>query len=117
MRNCNNDFILNVQTNKKCNRCDKDYECAIKFFKDPCWLICEIDAQTEAHIESLPKSIMLNKKLYNLLCATYHDGIAHFKAIFLLNNKFYVVDDRNSTHINEEIPMHSITTCFYYLSQ
>ena len=63
MRNCNNDFILNKQTNKKCNRCDKDYECAIKFFKDLCCLICEIDAQTEAYIESLTKSVMLKQKL------------------------------------------------------
>ena len=77
-----------------CRSCNSEMDKELQFkYEEPCWLVCEISPRLKLTADLLPTQIKLNQKEYKLLCATYNTGASHFVGIFILNNKYYVVDD------------------------
>ena len=112
-----NKLVLNIQTKSLCPSCGFEVNRKVNFVNgEPCWLICEIDAELRVSVSSLPRKLSLNRREYKLLCATYNSN-AHFIGIFLLNNKFYIVNDLNPQNIQEGCPKRKLTNCFYYSSK
>jgi hypothetical protein len=52
-------------------------------------------------------------KNYKLLTATIHLN-SHFRAVFYLNNEFFLIDDLNPTKITKKLPKLKVGTCFFY---
>ena len=73
----------------------------------------------QIHFTSLPSSIHIDNKKFNLLCFTFeslHNNIKHFKSIFFLQNTFYLVDDLFPSRLTTKLPKSiNISYCLYYL--
>ena len=98
-----------------CIHCGNIYVQNSNFIDLPPFLTIDINHETIIDIQKLPKDLKVNNHYYKLLCATFKATRLHFKAIFLLDNEFYLVDDLNSDILTKNIPRHSIDVCFYYL--
>ncbi len=111
-----NEIVLNVTEKFTCRSCNIEMDKELEFkYKEPCWLVCEISPRLKLSADLLPTHVKLNQKEYKLLCATYNTGASHFVGIFILNNKYYVVDDLEPNSTFERCPKNHISMCFYYL--
>ena len=96
-----------IQQNKpKCNtKCGKCSWQEIMFDNDPIWLVNEVLKEEEKSISFLDnqKNLKFNEKLsYRLLCVydlkkNVIEELNHFRGIFFLNSKYYLVDDMISS--------------------
>jgi hypothetical protein len=107
--------VLNIQSFKTCKRCKIALDVKFEFLSNPCWLILEIAAGINLSIVELPRSFKLNSNEYHLLCATFYIvGRKHFKAVFFINEIFYMVDDLKPNELKRQTPKNKVLTCFYY---
>jgi hypothetical protein len=79
------------------------------------WLVCEISPLLKFTADLLPTHVKINQKEHKLLFATFNFGACHFVGIFILNNKYYVVDDLEPNITFKTCPKNHISMCFYYL--
>ncbi len=109
-----NNTILNVHLNKICNKCEGNVDNKSNLLHNPGWLLVESGHKQHLKVCELPRSLSFNNQIYNLLCATFCNS-SHFRAVFYLNNIYFLVDDLKHTEITDQIPNHKIVTSFYYL--
>ena len=110
-------LILYIQESDYCYKCNSIIEKKINFVNnDPCWLICEIDTHLELTYDVLPKIIFFNNINYKLLCCTFNVENNHFRSIFYINKKCYLIDDMNAHYVSiiTGEMKNKIVTCFYY---
>jgi hypothetical protein len=85
---------------------------------EPAFLYCETfykDNTANLKCNQLPRYIEINDLNYKLLLAQIKIG-EHFKGIFLLNEKFYLIDDLQHKNRRLRVPKeHKIVSCLYYL--
>lgn len=102
---------------RSCYVCKRqDLEFFHKFLYTPRWLFIDTMITSNFSVYDLPKTIAFGQSKYLLLCATFFKS-GHFRGIFFINSKFYLVDDLHSKHVSSNIPMHTISWCFYYLTE
>ncbi len=102
--------------NKICNRCE-----SIMLIISQNFFIIQVGISwigSQATFESIwaTKSLSFNNQIYNLLCATFCHR-SHFRAVFYLNNIYFLVDVLKHTKKIDQIPNRRIFTIFYYLAQ
>ena len=89
------------------------FECI--FENPPPWLFIQTYKTKAIYVNELPKLLTINDLNYQILCVTIHTKTPeHFRSIFYLNSRFYLIDDLKHT-IETKIPVKQIVTCFYYL--
>jgi hypothetical protein len=101
-------------TNKNvCRTCKKKKNVELSnFIYNPPWIFVQTN-ESEIYVNEIPKILLIGVKNYQFLCATIHSK-NHFRAIFDLNNEFFLIDDLNPSKLNRKIPKLKIVTCFYY---
>ena len=114
-KDSNNNIILNLFLHERCEICDSKLNIQYKFLYQPCWLFIESSPKEGLTVFDIPKKLSLDGKNFYLLCATFNSE-AHFRAIFLINDEYLLVDDMKNKHLNHKIPDHKIVTSFYYLN-
>ena len=121
-------FINLIKKYVICSKCDLRKTGQISFIHDPIWIMIESDPDHNANnydIKKLPVHLQFNKTAkYILLCIYVHEKISdldnndirHFKAIFYLNSKYYLVDDMSNSC--NEIKMSSYAfNCYIYYKE
>ena len=102
---------------EKCKICGTKIKLECKLRQDPLWIFVQTIQNEAIYANDLPKSIKIGDKIYQLLCATFHeDNPAHFTSVFYLNGSFVFVDDLNEKEYSTKIPKLPIVTSFYYLN-
>lgn len=87
----------------------------IEFSYDPAWLF--IQANGTIYINQLLKFLILDKRCFVFLCTSLHypgETSAHFRAVFYLNDDYYLIDDLNPNNLVKSIPKKNIITAFCY---
>jgi hypothetical protein len=84
----------------------------IQFKNNPPWVFVQTN-DSEIYVQEVPKILTIGLKNYKLLTATIHLN-NHFRAVFYLNNEFFLIDDSNPTKINKKLPKLKVGTCFFY---
>ena len=71
----------------------------------------------DLNLDEVPLCININDKTFKLLyCSIYDSHLEHFRSIFILNSKYYLIDDLKE-NISLSIPVDvNIGKIFYYLS-
>lgn len=98
-----------------CYVCNEKYQEHSRFLMTPPFLIIEVDYKSKIRVDMLPIDLNFNNHAYRFLSCNFKSSSRHFKAIFYLNNKFFLVDDLNNKIMSEIIPRHTVNVCFYYL--
>jgi hypothetical protein len=114
--NMNLTFSLNEVRN--CCFCNCDKNVIKKFHHTPCWLFIQNLIRTNQQkltAYDLPSEIFFDDHKYLFFMCTYLVG-AHFKSIIKIQERFYGFDDLNPTILDDFIPKHNVSSCFYYLS-
>jgi len=76
------------------------------------WVFVQTN-DSEIYVQEVPRILPIGLKNYKLLTATIHLN-NHFRAVFYLNNEFFLIDDCNPTKINKKLPKLKVGTCFFY---
>lgn len=110
-------FLVNnkaklYRSENRCRSCQNVKTIRTQFKHNPIWLFVQTNVTDSIFLKHLPKNFVFNNKSFYLLCATIFSE--HFRAIFFLNNEFYLVDDLKSQIIDKHIPDIKITSIFYY---
>lgn len=93
----NDQVTLTVFTNEKCNICNSNINSSIQLQHRANFLLIE-SSDTNIKIYELPSRLNINDRIFKFLCTTFNQN-NHFKSIFKLNKKFYLVDDLDQTVI------------------
>ncbi|CAF0948692.1 unnamed protein product [Brachionus calyciflorus] len=91
----NNNVRLYSGYTENCEKGGGNILTEIRFTVHPTFLLIQ-SANNNIFIHEIPKKIKVNGFSFRLLCTTFHKR-AHFVAIYLLNNNFYIVDDLNKS--------------------
>ena len=67
-------------------------------------------------VDDLPDEIYVDGNEFKFLCCTIHSQ-KHFRSIFYIDKKLYLIDDLDNRNVNKRIPSHSFQTAFYYLAE
>jgi hypothetical protein len=100
----------------ECRECGSEDFKEYVFTSTPAFLIVENLFNIPIMNTDIPRFFELKGVKYSLLCATFHD-IDHYRAIFLLNNRFYLVDDLKPTNFKDKLPSHCISSSFYIIAE
>jgi hypothetical protein len=96
----------------KCDiKLNKSYEFSIE---NPPWLLIDTEPDSTLRYNSLPSFLNVSNRSYQFICCTIHHGI-HFRAIFHLNNKDFLVDDLYPDTLKESTPRDRINVSIYFL--
>lgn len=99
----------------ECGYCNRKVPAKFKFDKMPPFCTIENTFNLPISMNQLQREILIDGTIYSLLCGIFYvDTNKHFKAIFNLNSKFYLVDDLKPTFLQSRIPTHTIETAIYY---
>ena len=119
---------LTVLTNENCNLCSRKINATISLQHHTNFLIIE-SSELNIRVYDLPENLNINGNEYTFLCTPFNEN-AHFKSIFKLNKKFYLVDDLDQSIIflteldqksidkeqfNNKYGLISTSTSLYYL--
>jgi hypothetical protein len=116
-----NDIIEMYYTYRdKCNKCRIRVSHSILFHNYPQFLFIE-SIYNNIFFDEIPKQINIENSVFKLLCVTTHK-MDHFKAIFNLFNREYLIDDLGPL-ISEltiqrqrnDVRNSPVTVSFYYL--
>jgi len=111
----NGEVKLDLENNEFCSVCDiklnKSYEFSIE---NPPWLLIDTEPDSTLRYNSLPSILNVSNRSYQFICCTIHHGI-HFRAIFHLNNKDFLVDDLYPDTLKESTPRDRINVSIYFL--
>ena len=111
------------ETNLSFNRSTLCEKCLVisdsKFTSIPAFILVEIDHYNEIDnkilISDIPLCFSFNNVTFKFLFATiFNESSEHYRAIFRLNNSFYLVDDLSKSL--KKIPInYELCSVFYYL--
>ena len=104
---------LEYTCHANCNSCKNKILLDINFLFDPPWIFIQTNLKMPIYVNELTKSLVFGNKSYQFLSATIYSK-KHFRAIFSLNNSFYLFDDLSKT-ISQKIPKIKVVTSFYFL--
>jgi hypothetical protein len=111
----NNNVSLTFSNKINCSVCLKKVVFECYFENHPPWLFIQTYKTKAIYVNELPKLLTFKDKTYQILCATVHTKTPqHFRSIFYLNSRFYLIDDLKQK-IETKIPVKKVVTCFYYL--
>ena len=96
-----------------CRNCRSNVNAQFFQFKNnPPWVFVQTN-DSEIYVQEVPKILTIGLKNYKLLTATIHLN-NHFRAVFYLNNEFFLIDDLNPTKITKKLPKLKEGSCFFY---
>jgi hypothetical protein len=107
-----------------CRKCQNSVKSKFRgnFCVKPGFLYCEMfyseinDSTTHIKCHELPKLISLNNLNFKLLLAQIYINNNHFKGIFLLDEKFVLIDDLQHGNKRLRVPKeHKVTCCLYFI--
>ena len=94
----NNNLTHTFSEEFECPGCGQTMvELGGKFLSTPAWLFFDVnyDNDVKVNCSDVPKTIKVNEFTYKLiLCQIRMSHMAHFKGIFLINDKFYLLDEQ-----------------------
>ncbi len=105
---------------KTSKRKDLDLEESVVFENQPPWIVIEQSwkKQKEAvDIKLLPTYLIINKIRYNLLCMYNFDSINHFRGIYLLNEKYYMINDLTGSAKLLDTNDHIVSAFIFYKTE
>jgi hypothetical protein len=83
-----------------CRNCRSNVNAQFFQFKNiPPWIFVQTN-DSEIYVQEVPKILTIGLKNYKLLTATIHLN-NHLRAVFYLNNEFFLIDDCNPTKITK----------------
>jgi hypothetical protein len=87
----NNVTIIDPQYTGTCNTCNTIIATEVQLNHRPNFLLVQT-TNREMRIDYLPKDLIIDNMNYRLVSCTLHSG-NHFLGVFLINDRFYLVDD------------------------
>jgi len=98
--------------------CKEKFYVSNQFLNTPPFLLIHVDAKTKVNVnvKELPNQIEINSFTYKFLFCNFKPSPQQFKAIFMINNKFFLVDDLKNKELIDQIPDYLVDLCFYYLN-
>ena len=67
-------------------------------------------------MDDLPDDVFIDGYQFKFLCCTIHYR-KHFRSIFYLEKKLYLIDDLDNRNINKRVPSRPYETAFYFLAE
>ena len=109
------DVVLNFFLKEKCSYCSHQLSISNNFNGVPPYHFIESDIRDKLNVHQLPNEISFGEgKMYKFICTTYCKR-QHFRSIFNIKSKIYLVDDLCPQKHDLDIPNHHISICVYYL--
>jgi hypothetical protein len=107
---------IDLKKIENCLRCNSILIKTYDFiYENSPWLCIDLkNSLKNLKYNELPPIISIDNLNYQFLCVTTHSP-GHFKAIFKLNSKDYLIDDLNPTMVEEKQPNEKLNVAFYFL--
>ena len=108
-----NVISLEFTRHENCQTCKKKIVLDVEFIFNPPWIYVQTNLKNPIFVTELTKTLKFGNKIFQFLRAIIY-AKNHFRSIFCLNSKIYLVDDL-SKNIVTKISKLKVVSSFYFL--